>query len=93
MSLAERIATIFPYPNVAIQIKKHVPDIKLSDGVSLEEDQGYDIHFVFTSIKIEAIRHVDSLNLSNRAIQDIVEDVCQSFDKMADEVMEDKAVH
>lgn len=91
MSLASRIATVFPYPGVEIQIKKTVPDTPLSDGIAIESDQGYDIHFVFKAAGVEAVKHTDTLNLSNKSMQTIVESVVADFDEMMDQIRAEKA--
>lgn len=94
-SLANRISTIFPIPDVAIKIKKTKPPADLGDGIasitSVLDDQGtYDIIFEFTKLKIECVHTTNTINLSNSAIQKIVEAVMDSFHDMWDEMQEER---
>ena len=92
VNLANRIAAKIPIDGVTVEVRKVKPKItgviKIDgmDEFKASEDWGYNIFFKFPNIKLEAIHHTNTLNLSNNAIDRMVKDVAVSFRDMIMEV-------
>ena len=91
MNLANRIAAKIPIDGVTVEVRRSESgaNVTVTNG---EMHCGYDITFKFPNIKLEAIHHTNTLNLSNNAIDRMVSDVAVSFRDMIRKVNDSRQV-